>query len=79
MLTNFKTIKQSTKRLKDMEAMTEDGSLEKLGKKEALMTQRELAKLQKSICGIKEMNTPVSYTRLDVYKRQAEPIFMSMS
>ncbi len=57
MLTNFKTIKQSTKRLKDMETMVEDGSLEKLGKKEALMTQRELAKLQKSIGGIKEMNT----------------------
>jgi small subunit ribosomal protein S2 len=57
MLTNFKTIKQSTKRLKDMEAMTEDGSLEKLGKKEALMTTRELAKLQKSIGGIKDMNT----------------------
>lgn len=56
MLTNFKTIKQSTKRLKDMEVMTEDGSLEKLGKKEALMTQRELIKLQKSIGGIKEMN-----------------------
>jgi small subunit ribosomal protein S2 len=57
MLTNFKTIKQSIKRLKDMEAMAEDGSLEKLGKKEALMMQRELAKLQKSIGGIKEMNT----------------------
>ena len=57
MLTNFKTIKQSTKRLKDMEAMLEDGSLDKLGKKEALMTTRELAKLQKSIGGIKEMNT----------------------
>ena len=57
MLTNFKTIKQSTKRLKDMETMSEDGSLEKLGKKEALMTQRELAKLQKSIGGIKDMNT----------------------
>ena len=57
MLTNFKTIKQSTKRLKDMEVMVEDGSLEKLGKKEALMTTRELAKLQKSIGGIKEMNT----------------------
>ena len=56
MLTNFKTIKQSTKRLKDMDIMVEDGSLEKLGKKEALMTQRELAKLQKSIGGIKEMN-----------------------
>ncbi len=57
MLTNFKTIKQSTKRLKDMELMVEDGSLEKLGKKEALMTQRELVKLQKSIGGIKNMNT----------------------
>ena len=57
MLTNFKTIKQSTKRLKEMETMVEDGSLEKLGKKEALMMQRELAKLQKSIGGIKEMNT----------------------
>ena len=57
MLTNFKTIKQSIKRLKDMESMVEDGSLEKLGKKEALMTQRELVKLQKSIGGIKEMNT----------------------
>jgi small subunit ribosomal protein S2 len=57
MLTNFKTIKQSTKRLKEMEAMVEDGSLDKLGKKEALMMQRELAKLQKSIGGIKEMNT----------------------
>ena len=57
MLTNFKTIKQSTKRLKEMEIMVEDGSLDKLGKKEALMMQRELAKLQKSIGGIKEMNT----------------------
>ena len=57
MLTNFKTIKQSTKRLKDMEAMVDDGSLDKLGKKEALMMKRELVKLQKSIGGIKEMNT----------------------
>lgn len=55
MLTNFKTVKQSIKRLKEMEAMAEDGSLEKLGKKEALMMQRELEKLQKSIGGIKEM------------------------
>ena len=55
MLTNFKTIKQSIKRLKDMETMVEDGSLEKLGKREALMTQRELAKREKSIGGIKEM------------------------
>ena len=57
MLTNFKTIKLSTKRLKEMESMVEEGSLDKLGKKEALMLQRELVKLQKSIGGVKEMNT----------------------
>lgn len=57
MLTNFKTVKQSIKRLKEMEAMAEDGSLEKLGKKEALMMQRELVKLKKSIGGIKDMET----------------------
>lgn len=55
MLTNFKTVKQSIKRLKDMEAAVESGGLEKMSKKEALMTQRELEKLQKSIGGIKEM------------------------
>ena len=55
MLTNFKTVKQSIKRLKEMEAMFEDGSNEKLSKKEALMASRELEKLQKSIGGIKEM------------------------
>ena len=55
MLTNFKTIKTSIKRLKDMEAQIEDGSVEKLSKKEALMFQREMIKLQKSIGGIKDM------------------------
>jgi len=55
MLTNFKTIKTSIKRLKDMEAALEDGSVEKLSKKEALMFQREMEKLQKSIGGIKDM------------------------
>jgi len=55
MLTNFKTIKQSIKRLKEMEAMCEDGSLDRLGKKEALMLTRELDKMHKSIGGIKEM------------------------
>ncbi|MCG2584083.1 30S ribosomal protein S2 [Massilia sp. TS11] len=55
MLTNFKTIKTSLKRLKDMEAAVEDGSVSKLSKKEALMFTRELAKLQKSIGGIKDM------------------------
>ena len=55
MLTNFKTVKGSIKRLKEMEQMIEDGTMEKLGKKEALMMQRELAKLQTSIGGIKDM------------------------
>jgi len=55
MLTNFKTIKTSIKRLKDMEAAVADGSTEKMSKKEALMFQREMIKLQKSIGGIKDM------------------------
>ncbi|WP_018609748.1 30S ribosomal protein S2 [Uliginosibacterium gangwonense] len=55
MLTNFKTVKGSIKRLKDMEQMFEDGSIERLSKKEILMSQRELEKLQKSLGGIKDM------------------------
>jgi small subunit ribosomal protein S2 len=57
MLTNFKTIKQSLKRLKELELMCEDGSLDRLGKKEALMLTRELDKMHKSIGGIKEMGS----------------------
>ncbi|MBA3903142.1 MAG: 30S ribosomal protein S2 [Rhodocyclaceae bacterium] len=56
MLTNFKTVKQSIKRLKDLETMSQDGSFERVGKKEALMLQREMVKLSKSIGGIKDMN-----------------------
>ena len=56
MLTNYKTVKQSIKRLKDMEAMVEDGSINKLAKKEALNYQRETAKLERSLGGIKDMN-----------------------
>jgi len=55
MLTNFKTVKSSIKRLKDMEVAIEDGTVEKMSKKEALMFQREMEKLQKSIGGIKDM------------------------
>ncbi len=55
MLTNFKTVKQSIKRLKEMEAMLQDGSLEKLPKKEALGIQRELVKFERSLGGIKEL------------------------
>jgi len=56
MLTNFKTVKQSIKRLKEMEAMIEDGSVERMPKKEALHFQRELAKLQRSLGGIKTLD-----------------------
>jgi len=56
MLTNFKTVKQSIKRLNDLAAMTLDGSMEKLSKKEALNYQRELEKLERSLGGIKDMN-----------------------
>jgi small subunit ribosomal protein S2 len=56
MLTNFKTVKASVKRLKEMEAMQEDGSIERLSKKEGLLTQREMTKLTRSLGGIKDMN-----------------------
>ena len=55
MLTNFKTVKTSIKRLKDMELAVEAGELERMPKKEALTFRRELEKLQKSIGGIKDM------------------------
>jgi len=58
MLTNFKTIKQSTKRLKELEAMNEDGSMAaRFNKKEQLTLNRELAKLELSLGGIKDMNS----------------------
>jgi small subunit ribosomal protein S2 len=56
MLTNFKTVKTSLKRLKDMKAQQEAG-LEAMSKKEQLMFQRELDKLEKDIGGIQDMNT----------------------
>jgi small subunit ribosomal protein S2 len=58
MLTNFKTVKQSIKRLKDMEAQVADGSVERLSKKEGLHFQREQAKLERSLGGIKTMDGP---------------------
>ena len=54
MLTNFKTVKGSLKKLKDMQAQVETG-LEQLSKKEGLLFQRELAKLEKDIGGIQDM------------------------
>ncbi len=58
MLTNFKTVKQSIKRLKEMEAQVEDGSVERMSKKEALHFQRERAKLERSLGGIKTLDGP---------------------
>ena len=55
MLTNFKTVKQSIRRLKDLEKMCEDGSMERLNKKEALMMTREQEKLERGLGGIKDM------------------------
>ena len=55
MLTNWKTVRQSIKRLKDLEAQTTDGTFEALTKKEALMRTREMEKLDKSLGGIKNM------------------------
>ena len=56
MLTNFKTVKQSLKRLKDLEQQQQEGGFERLSKKEALMRTREIEKLNKSLGGIKDMN-----------------------
>jgi len=58
MLTNFKTVRQSIKRLKEMDSMIQDGSMDKLAKKEALHFQRELTKLQRSLGGIKDLDSP---------------------
>ncbi|KLU15801.1 MULTISPECIES: 30S ribosomal protein S2 [Xenorhabdus] len=55
MLTNWKTVRQSIKRLKDLEVQSQDGTFEKLTKKEALMRSRELIKLENSLGGIKDM------------------------
>jgi small subunit ribosomal protein S2 len=55
MLTNFRTVKQSIKRLKDLETRLEDGSLDRVTKKERLSLERELAKLERGLGGIKDM------------------------
>ena len=55
MLTNYKTVRDSIKRLKELETMSGDGSFSKISKKEALMLTRELEKLERSLGGIKNM------------------------
>jgi small subunit ribosomal protein S2 len=56
-LTNFRTIRQSIKRLMRLEAQSADGTFEQLTKKEALGLRREMDKLEKSLGGIKEMGS----------------------
>ena len=55
MLTNFKTVKQSIKRLQDVQSMLSEENVGKLSKKEALLLSRELEKLERSLGGIKDM------------------------
>jgi len=55
MLTNYKTIRASIKRYRDLEAQSQDGTFEKLTKKEGLMRTRMMEKLERSIGGIKDM------------------------
>ena len=55
MLSNFKTVKQSIKRLKDLDTMKQDGTFDRMSKREALSLSRELDKLEKSLGGIKDM------------------------
>ena len=55
LLTNFKTVRQSINRLKELEAMMADDSLERISKKEALLLRREMEKLQSNLSGIKDM------------------------
>jgi small subunit ribosomal protein S2 len=55
MLTNFQTISRSIARLKEFEAMKEDGTLKRFPKKEVLMMEKKAAKLERSLGGIKDM------------------------
>jgi small subunit ribosomal protein S2 len=57
MLTNFKTLRSSIKRLADLEELTASGNIDKRGKKEATMLRREMIKLEKSLGGIKLMES----------------------
>jgi small subunit ribosomal protein S2 len=58
MLTNFQTVRQSIKRLTDLEQMAEDGTFERLGKKEIQKLRREMGKLERSLGGIRHMTSP---------------------
>ncbi len=69
MMTNFKTIKKRIERLKKLEAMEADGTMELLPKKEASILRKEAVKLEKNLGGMKEMkNTPAAIFVVDVKK-----------
>ncbi|HUF05329.1 MAG TPA: 30S ribosomal protein S2 [Aridibacter sp.] len=71
LMTNFKTVQNSIRRLKDIEAMAEDGRAEKLTKKERLGLDREHEKLMKNLSGIKDMNgLPDMLFVIDVRKEE---------
>lgn len=57
MLTNFRTVRQSIKRLKELEWIVRDGSLDRLAKKEVVNLKREIGKLERSLGGIKDMSS----------------------
>jgi small subunit ribosomal protein S2 len=57
MLTNFKTVRQSIKRLKDLDLQAQDGTFERLGKKEVIGLRRDMDKLERSLGGIKDMSS----------------------
>ncbi len=67
MLTNFRTVRQSIKRLKELEAMAEDGTFDRLGKKEVIRLRRQMDKLERSLGGVKDMeNLPDAVFVVDV-------------
>ena len=70
-LTNFQTIKKGVDRLKSIEAMQEDGSINKFPKKEVLLMEKERVKLQRNIGGIKNMRSlPAAVFVIDPNKEQ---------
>ncbi len=71
LLTNFTTIQKSIKRLKDIDAMSQDGRYEMLPKKEVIRLERERKKLEQNLSGIKEMNSlPDALFVIDSHKEQ---------
>ncbi|VFP78565.1 30S ribosomal protein S2 [Candidatus Erwinia haradaeae] len=71
MLTNWKTVRQSIKHLKDLEIQSQDGTFDKLTKKEVLIRAGKLAKLENSLGGIKEMGgLPDALFVVDAYHEE---------